>query len=1214
MASEKYLKGRFQQRFDTEENWKKAKNFVPLEGEIIVYSDLNKIKIGDGETLVNDLGFLAGGFGLVSEDVEGNTVYLGSRESLEDGGTEGGAHLEMGFDGSITTGDIYLGGTLSGENAITINDDAIITGNLIVGEIDKNNNELVGESFVRTNKLCTNFLEIGDAPIGLKLTSNSIAFKNHDEAKFSIEGTPSGVYKDFPSGTKPEDFFVVQETVETIKSDDNEIDLGDLVKHKLYLEGDAEITGKLVIGTGEATGTGAIVLGSGTASGDYSFAEGADTLAGCMGYYITAIDTANRQIYLHTGDTSVIPTWENPSSYYDETFESGYQVYKGDVNSDGILDMEDYNDILKYCAQYTLEYFQPEVSDINGDGNVEPMDATLIMQHLSGENVPQLKDFTPFCNEFSIGSDAYYHWPFAGQIVEISGNRITYSKRNSLDTTEKWLSNVNNGADPMIFFVPAQPDCGLTTVGLGSHAEGYKAHAAGQHSHAEGCATLTGARYGHAEGRNSKAGFAAHAEGQGTLAKGLYSHAEGANTQALASGAHAEGTASVANKTNAHAEGSSTTALGQSSHIEGRSSNKALDIIPDLSESSSYDDIKSVWDNSDKGFSAVLGDAAHAEGLNTIAKKQGHAEGYRTISWGDASHSEGYKTSALGKYSHVEGTENIANGIASHAEGIGTIANGKAQHVEGRYNIKDTAIDKDGYGKYAHIVGYGKGPSDKERGNAYTLDWNGNAYFAGQIMSCDIDVDGDLKVTGRVDCYDLRADSNLTVLGNIETVGSIECSALNVNAHTNFYSDISVNDGDVVIATDYTLIADDIKNHNGNYYATVDNLIGKKTAENGEIFNNYGSNKAEGNYAHAEGSVTTAGGDASHAEGLRTTALGIYSHAEGRATNKATDAITDLTSSKKYSDYTIKGKDTLKEAWDKTKFSLAIGECAHSEGVNTIAGSYAHAEGEQTIASGNKSHAEGTKTQAKGLSSHSEGEGTIVNKRCQHVQGKYNIEDTSSNTYGKYAHIVGNGDSTTPSNAHTLDWNGNAWFQGVITTVGADYAEFFEWVDGNTSNEDRIGYLVSLEGDKIKLASQGDEILGVVSGTAAILGDNSGDTWQKKYLTDNFGRIIYDMVEDFYIEIDSETKEEVKISNGFYPRPRINPDFDSSRPYLSREQRPEWDKIGMLGKLYARDDGTCVPNGYATIGTTGILTNSLTPTNVRVMKRTSNNIVWVLLK
>lgn len=53
----KTFQGRIVQKHDTEANWKKATNFIPLKGEIIIYDDLNKIKIGDGSTKINDLKF-----------------------------------------------------------------------------------------------------------------------------------------------------------------------------------------------------------------------------------------------------------------------------------------------------------------------------------------------------------------------------------------------------------------------------------------------------------------------------------------------------------------------------------------------------------------------------------------------------------------------------------------------------------------------------------------------------------------------------------------------------------------------------------------------------------------------------------------------------------------------------------------------------------------------------------------------------------------------------------------------------------------------------------------------------------------------------------------------------------------------------------------------------------------------------------------------------
>ena len=240
---------------------------------------------------------------------------------------------------------------------------------------------------------------------------------------------------------------------------------------------------------------------------------------------------------------------------------------------------------------------------------------------------------------------------------------------------------------------------------------------------------------------------------------------------------------------------------------------------------------------------------------------------------------------------------------------------------------------------------------------------------------------------------------------------------------------------------------------------------------------------AYGNYSHAEGAFTTAFGNyGSHAEGNRTTALGENSHTEGMSTNKVSNVINNFTAST--------SNDTIKTQWEDRKFSLAKGKASHVEGFDNLAlgeashaegertkstymfshsegyysqalgqsahaegnsstasghyshaecntttasGSGSHAEGHKTTASGNNSHAEGEGTQANGTDSHAEGAQTIANGNYQHVQGKYNIADTTN----KYAHIVGNGNSTARSNAHTLDWDGNAWFKGNVSIDGA---------------------------------------------------------------------------------------------------------------------------------------------------------------------------------
>ena len=174
-------------------------------------------------------------------------------------------------------------------------------------------------------------------------------------------------------------------------------------------------------------------------------------------------------------------------------------------------------------------------------------------------------------------------------------------------------------------------------------------------------------------------------------------------------------------------------------------------------------------------------------------------------------------------------------------------------------------------------------------------------------------------------------------------------------------------------------------------------IVGTKVGNIGEYSTAFGENvEASGNWSHAEGVDTRATGLNSHAEGNNTVASGGNSHAEGSDT-------------------------------------IASGARAHVEGQSCKAvGWSSHAEGNHTKANGESSHAEGFYTEASGRNSHAEGNKTTASCENQHVQGRYNIEDAE----GKYAHIVGNGTNTSKSNAHTLDWNGNAWYAGKLSQEG----------------------------------------------------------------------------------------------------------------------------------------------------------------------------------
>lgn len=121
-----------------------------------------------------------------------------------------------------------------------------------------------------------------------------------------------------------------------------------------------------------------------------------------------------------------------------------------------------------------------------------------------------------------------------------------------------------------------------------------------------------------------------------------------------------------------------------------------------------------------------IGTMATAEGRNTTASgSYSHAEGNYTEATGSSSHAEGQNTNASGVASHAEGENSTASGSYSHAEGENTRASSKNQHVQGRFNKEDSS------GTYAHIVGNGE--SDSSRSNAHTIDWDGNAWFAGDV-------------------------------------------------------------------------------------------------------------------------------------------------------------------------------------------------------------------------------------------------------------------------------------------------------------------------------------------------------------------------------------------------------------------------------------------------------------------------------------------------
>ena len=194
---------------------------------------------------------------------------------------------------------------------------------------------------------------------------------------------------------------------------------------------------------------------------------------------------------------------------------------------------------------------------------------------------------------------------------------------------------------------------------------------------------------------------------------------------------------------------------------------------------------------------------------------------------------------------------------------------------------------------------------------------------------------------------------------------------------------------------------------------------------------------------------------------------------------------------------------------------------------------------------------------------------------------------------------------------HTIfmvDEDGDLHADGSTSITGFDYAEMFEWEDGNPSSEDRVGYSVVFgsSGDKIRIASGSEEPIGVVSARPGVIGDNPMG-WHGTWKTDEWDRKIpglipmvswsYDFTRDngeviqktykieiaqtgsFLSNIPSGSSERGVPYSGSIPSnanyynkevSQVSDEYDDTMDYTTRRSRKEWDTIGLMGKIKIR--------------------------------------------
>lgn len=225
---------------------------------------------------------------------------------------------------------------------------------------------------------------------------------------------------------------------------------------------------------------------------------------------------------------------------------------------------------------------------------------------------------------------------------------------------------------------------------------------------------------------------------------------------------------------------------------------------------------------------------------------------------------------------------------------------------------------------------------------------------------------------------------------------------------------------------------------------------------------------------------------------------------------------------------------------------------------------------------------------------------TIGSRGCT-VSHAYSVAlGGGSQTRGSFSLVIGATTTDTANVANNrirLDATAGQGIASVSWITGtADFAEFFEWLDKNTNNENRFGYFVSLVDDKVEIGNS--NVIGIVSAAPGFIGDAAELTWSDMFLKDEWGREIilnykkYTWNQDGKIlsifvnesgekfsehpgpsfpngvKFDEEIPVDALVED--YTSSKLNPNYDPKKEYIPRAQRKEWAAIGLLGKISVR--------------------------------------------
>lgn len=188
-----------------------------------------------------------------------------------------------------------------------------------------------------------------------------------------------------------------------------------------------------------------------------------------------------------------------------------------------------------------------------------------------------------------------------------------------------------------------------------------------------------------------------------------------------------------------------------------------------------------------------------------------------------------------------------------------------------------------------------------------------------------------------------------------------------------------------------------------------------------------------------------------------------------------------------------------------------------------------------------------------------------------------------------YSAISNTGDAGYESEVARIDGTGSVFSNNAFYSNNTGYAEMFRWADGNARNEDRNGFTVALnDKGELRIAGEGDDIIGVVMPSASVIGNSQWNHWHSKFFSTKFrekklGK--YDIVEwletetsllksyyksdlpdNFSMPIEAIEIQTDADGNDLY-KPLVNSAFDVNMEYTGRQDRPSWATVCLLGSV-----------------------------------------------